>query len=65
LQRAYNRIKTQEWNYWNPILAGIVSISKSEYDNSGPDFLYELNALLALKADLENEHYEAQKTGNN
>jgi hypothetical protein len=58
IEAAYNRIKETEWLYWEPILAGLVQVSKAEYDEASPSFLYEMNALARIKAEMENEKYE-------
>jgi hypothetical protein len=36
----------------------LVPVSKAEYDQAPPSFLYEMNALARIKAEMENEKYE-------
>jgi len=64
IEAAYYRIKNHSMHYWQPILSGLVQISKQEYDNAGPTLLFELNALATIKAEIEEEKYNAQTTGN-
>jgi hypothetical protein len=62
LEEARERIRLNEWLYWRPILAGVVQLTKREWDRSGPQFLIDLNAALDVKHELEMRAQEEAKS---
>lgn len=57
-----SRIEKERMFYWNPILAGAVSVTLEEWDNAPPGFIRGMNAALELKNREEEKKYNEART---
>jgi hypothetical protein len=61
IQRTVNTEVEHDWEYWRPIAYGTVTLTKEEYDDAAPLFVWKLNAAMDRRARLDYEAIEAEK----